>query len=158
MSVIPSSSALSISTKANKSLSDAAPLVGTDTVPVQVPEVLAQPSGSFTTPVPIPEKGQVMELMPPPLDRKEIVLGLPAPSARSAAQRSQKEWRRNRDRQEEEMFQRCGRRAFGAFAAISCQGSFLKNKFSCRILCSSIILTLISFAVHNVDQRDDQRL
>ncbi|KAF2617043.1 hypothetical protein F2Q68_00039360 [Brassica cretica] len=105
MLVIPSSSALSISTEGNKSLSDAAPLVGTDTVPVQVPEVLAQPSGSFTTPVPIPEKGKVMESMPPPLDRKEIVLGLPAPSARSAAQRSQKEWRRNRDRQEEEMFQ-----------------------------------------------------
>ena len=81
MSVFPSSSALSISTEGNKSLSDAAPLVGTDTVPVQVPEVLAQPSGSSTTPVSIPEKGQVMELMPPPLDRKEIVLGLPAPSA-----------------------------------------------------------------------------
>ncbi|KAF3549592.1 hypothetical protein DY000_02008046 [Brassica cretica] len=72
---------LSISIEGHKSLSDAAPLVGTDTVPVQVPEVLAQPSGSSTTPVPIPEKGQVMESMPPPLDRKEIVLGLPAPSA-----------------------------------------------------------------------------
>ncbi|WZZ44845.1 hypothetical protein YC2023_041104 [Brassica napus] len=81
MSAIPSSSALSISTEGNKSLSDDAPLVLTDTVPVQVPEVLAQPSGSSTTPVPIPEKGQVMESMPPPLDRKEIVLGLPAPSA-----------------------------------------------------------------------------
>ncbi|KAF2604048.1 hypothetical protein F2Q70_00026556 [Brassica cretica] len=81
MSAIPSSSALSISTEGNKSLSDAAPLVGTDTVPVQVPEVLAQSSGSSTTPVSIPEKGQVMESMPPPLDRKEIVLGLPTPSA-----------------------------------------------------------------------------
>ncbi|KAF2595433.1 hypothetical protein F2Q70_00044783 [Brassica cretica] len=81
MSAIPSSSALSISAKGNKSLSDAASLVGTDTAPLQVPEVLAQPSGSSTTPVPIPEKGQVMESMPPPLDRKEIVLGLPAPSA-----------------------------------------------------------------------------
>ncbi|KAF3521895.1 hypothetical protein F2Q69_00047936 [Brassica cretica] len=68
-------------TEGNKSLSDAAPLVGTDTTLVQVPEVLAQPSGSSTTPVPIPEKGQVMESMPPPLDRKEIVLGLHAPSA-----------------------------------------------------------------------------
>ncbi|KAF2594906.1 hypothetical protein F2Q70_00043417 [Brassica cretica] len=81
MSAIPPSSALSISAEGNKSLSDAAPLVGTDTTPVQVPEVLAQPSGSSTTPVPIPEKGQVMESMPPPLDRKEIVLGLPTPSA-----------------------------------------------------------------------------
>ncbi|KAF3525269.1 hypothetical protein F2Q69_00050664 [Brassica cretica] len=54
---------------------------GMDTAPVQVPEVLSQPSGSSTTTVPIPEKGQVMESMPPPLDRKEIVLGLPAPSA-----------------------------------------------------------------------------
>ncbi|KAF2585050.1 hypothetical protein F2Q70_00035109 [Brassica cretica] len=53
-SAIPSSSALSISAKGNKSQSDAAPLVGTYTAPVQVPE---------------------------PLDRKEIVLGLPAPSA-----------------------------------------------------------------------------
>ncbi|KAF2604945.1 hypothetical protein F2Q70_00025880 [Brassica cretica] len=42
---------------------------------------LAQPSGSSTTPVSIPEKGQVMESMPPPLDRKEIVLELPAPRA-----------------------------------------------------------------------------
>ncbi|KAF2557641.1 hypothetical protein F2Q68_00013649 [Brassica cretica] len=81
MSAIPSSYALSISAEGNKSLSDDAPLVGTNTAPVQVLEVLAQPSGSSTTPVSIPEKGQVMELMPPPLDRKEIVLGLPAPSA-----------------------------------------------------------------------------
>ncbi|KAF3519667.1 hypothetical protein DY000_02060126 [Brassica cretica] len=57
------------------------PLPGTNTAPVQVPEVLAQPSGSSTTPAPILEKGQVMESMPPPLDRKDIVLGLPAPSS-----------------------------------------------------------------------------
>ncbi|KAF2579979.1 hypothetical protein F2Q68_00004670 [Brassica cretica] len=38
MSAIPSSSALSISAKGNKSQSDAAPLIGTDTAPVQVPE------------------------------------------------------------------------------------------------------------------------
>ena len=80
-SAIPSSSALPISAEGNKSLSDAAPLVGTDTTPVQVPEVLAQPSGYSTTPVLIPEKGQAMESMPPPLDRKEIVLGLPVPTA-----------------------------------------------------------------------------
>ncbi|KAF3508415.1 hypothetical protein F2Q69_00007318 [Brassica cretica] len=80
-SAIPSSSALSISAEGNKSLSDAAPLVGTDTAPVQVPDVLAQPSSSSTTPVLIREIGQAMELMPPPLDRKEIFLGLPAPSA-----------------------------------------------------------------------------
>ncbi|KAL0688477.1 hypothetical protein Bca4012_088154 [Brassica carinata] len=81
MSAIPSSSALSFSAEGNKSQSDVAPLVGTDTAPVQVSEVLAQPSGSSTTPVPILERGQVMDSMPPPLDRKEIVLGLPAPSA-----------------------------------------------------------------------------
>ncbi|KAF3602848.1 hypothetical protein F2Q69_00034063 [Brassica cretica] len=80
-SAIPSSSALSFSAEGNKSQSDVAPLVGTDTAPVQVSEVLAQPSGSSTTPVPILERGQVMDSMPPPLDRKEIVLGLPAPSA-----------------------------------------------------------------------------
>ncbi|KAF3583961.1 hypothetical protein F2Q69_00027789 [Brassica cretica] len=81
MLAIPSSYALSISAEGNKSLSDAAPLVGTDTAPVHVPEVLAQHSGSSTTPLPILDKGQVMESMPPPLDRKEIVLGLSAPSA-----------------------------------------------------------------------------
>ncbi|KAF3600759.1 hypothetical protein F2Q69_00035848 [Brassica cretica] len=80
-SAIPSSYALSISAEGNKCLSDDAPLVGTDTAHLQVPEVLSQPSGSSTTPVPIPEKGQTMELMPPPLDRKEIVLGLSAPRA-----------------------------------------------------------------------------
>ncbi|KAF2603304.1 hypothetical protein F2Q70_00026222 [Brassica cretica] len=42
---------------------------------------LGPTSGLFHYPVPIPEKGQVMESMLPPLDRKEIVLGLPAPSA-----------------------------------------------------------------------------
>ncbi|KAF3532490.1 hypothetical protein DY000_02038382 [Brassica cretica] len=80
-SAIPSSSALSISAEGNKSQSDVAPLVGTDTAPVKVSEVLAQPSGSSTTPVSILERGQVMDSMPPLLDKKEIVLGLPAPSA-----------------------------------------------------------------------------
>ncbi|KAF2536671.1 hypothetical protein F2Q68_00020166 [Brassica cretica] len=45
------------------------------------PEVSAQPSASSTTPVPAPKEEKVTELMPPPLDRKEIVLGLPASSA-----------------------------------------------------------------------------
>ncbi|KAF3523404.1 hypothetical protein F2Q69_00047814 [Brassica cretica] len=80
-SAISSSSALLISAEGKKSLSDVAPLVGMDMVPVQVPEVLAQPWGSSTTPVPIPEKGKAMESMPPPLDMKEIVLVIPAPSA-----------------------------------------------------------------------------
>ncbi|KAF3579711.1 hypothetical protein DY000_02030960 [Brassica cretica] len=101
-SAIPSSSALSISAEGNKSQSDVAPLVGTDTTPVQVPEVLAQPSGYSTTPVLILERGQVMVSMPPPLDRKEIVLGLPAPSAaplpkgrkrNGAATETAKKWR-----------------------------------------------------------------
>ncbi|KAH0873034.1 hypothetical protein HID58_070396 [Brassica napus] len=50
-------------------------------VPVQVPEVSAQPSGSSTTPVPAPTEEKSTELMPPPLDMKEIVLGLPVSSA-----------------------------------------------------------------------------
>ncbi|KAF3587593.1 hypothetical protein F2Q69_00030770 [Brassica cretica] len=50
-------------------------------VPVQVPEVSAQPSGSSTRPVPAPKEEKATELMPPHLDRKEIVLGLPASSA-----------------------------------------------------------------------------
>ncbi|KAF3528895.1 hypothetical protein DY000_02042960 [Brassica cretica] len=44
-------------------------------------EVSAQPSGSSTTPVPAPKEEKATELMPPPLDRKEIVLGLPASNA-----------------------------------------------------------------------------
>ncbi|KAH0858384.1 LOW QUALITY PROTEIN: hypothetical protein HID58_086645, partial [Brassica napus] len=43
--------------------------------------VSTQPSGSSTTPVPAPKEEKAAELMPPPLDRKEIVLGLPASSA-----------------------------------------------------------------------------
>ncbi|KAH0862566.1 hypothetical protein HID58_079777 [Brassica napus] len=50
-------------------------------VPVQVPEVSAQPSGSSTTPVPAPKEEKATELMSPPLDRKEIVQGLRASSA-----------------------------------------------------------------------------
>ena len=69
-SAIPSSSARSSSAEGNKSPGGAAPLVGTDMAPVQVPEVSARPSDSSTTPISIPEKEQVKELMPPPLDKK----------------------------------------------------------------------------------------
>ncbi|KAH0903664.1 hypothetical protein HID58_043167 [Brassica napus] len=65
----------------NKSPGDATPLAESAVVPVQVPEVSAQPSDSSTTQVPAPKEEKAMELMPPPLDRKEIVLGLSASSA-----------------------------------------------------------------------------
>ncbi|KAF2572216.1 hypothetical protein F2Q70_00002112 [Brassica cretica] len=73
--------AMSTSAGGNKSPGDATPLAESAMVPVQVPEVSAQPSGSSTTPVPAPKEEKATELMPPPLDRKEIVLGLPASSA-----------------------------------------------------------------------------
>ncbi|KAF3572607.1 hypothetical protein F2Q69_00059684 [Brassica cretica] len=78
---ILSSPAMSTSAGGNKSPGDATPLAESAMVPVQVPEVSAQPSGSSTTPVPAPKEEKATELMPPPLDRKEIVLGLPASSA-----------------------------------------------------------------------------
>ncbi|KAF3510492.1 hypothetical protein F2Q69_00007581 [Brassica cretica] len=79
--VILSSPAMSTSAGGNKSPGDATPLAESAMVPVQVLEVSAQPSGSSTTPVPAPKEKKATELMPPPLDRKEIVLGLPASSA-----------------------------------------------------------------------------
>ncbi|WZZ78106.1 hypothetical protein YC2023_098678 [Brassica napus] len=78
---ILSSPAMSTSAGGNKSPGDATPLAESAMVPVQVPEVSAQPSGSSTTPVPAPKEEKATELMPPPLDRKEIVLGIPASSA-----------------------------------------------------------------------------
>ncbi|KAF3517318.1 hypothetical protein DY000_02060507 [Brassica cretica] len=78
---ILSSPTMSTSAGGNKSPGDATPLAESAMVPVQVSEVSAQPSGSSTTPVPAPKEEKATELMPPPLDRKEIVLGLPASSA-----------------------------------------------------------------------------
>ena len=78
---ILSSPAMSTSAGGNKSPGDATPLAESAMVPVQVPEVSAQPSGSSTIPVPASKEEKATELMPPPLDRKEIVLGLPASSA-----------------------------------------------------------------------------
>ncbi|KAF3595276.1 hypothetical protein DY000_02024953 [Brassica cretica] len=78
---ILSSPAMSTSAGGNMSPGDAAPLAESAMVPVQVPKVSAQPSGSSTTPVPAPKEEKATKLMPPPLDRKEIVLGLPASSA-----------------------------------------------------------------------------
>ncbi|KAF2576223.1 hypothetical protein F2Q70_00002111 [Brassica cretica] len=78
---ILSSPAMSTSAGGNKSPGDATPLAESAMVPVQVPEVSAQPLGSSPTPVPAPKEEKATELMPPPLDRKEIVLGLPASSA-----------------------------------------------------------------------------
>ena len=96
MPAILSSPAMSTSAGGNKSPGDAAPLAESAMVSVQVPEVSAQPSGSSTTPVPATES------MPPPLDIKEIVLRLPAPSAaplpkgrkrNDAATETAKNWR-----------------------------------------------------------------
>ncbi|KAF2576399.1 hypothetical protein F2Q70_00005409 [Brassica cretica] len=81
VSAILSSPAMSTSAGGNKSPGDAAPLAESAMVPVQVSEVSAQPSGSSTTPVPAPKEEKATELMPPPLDRKGIVLGIPASSA-----------------------------------------------------------------------------
>ncbi|KAF3528227.1 hypothetical protein DY000_02042958 [Brassica cretica] len=78
---ILSSPAMSTSTGGNKSPGDATTLAESAVVPVQVPEVSAQPWDSSTKPVPTPKEEKATELMPPPLDRKEIVLGLPASSA-----------------------------------------------------------------------------
>ncbi|KAF3567936.1 hypothetical protein DY000_02014315 [Brassica cretica] len=78
---ILSSPAMSTSAGGNKSPGDATPLAESAMVPVQVPEVSAQSSGSSTTPVPAPKEEKAMELMPPPSDRKEIVLRLPASGA-----------------------------------------------------------------------------
>ncbi|KAF3511282.1 hypothetical protein F2Q69_00005393 [Brassica cretica] len=72
---------MSTSARGNKSPGDATPLAESAMVPVQVLKVSAQPSGSSTTPVPTPKEEKAMELMHPPLDRKEIVLGHPASSA-----------------------------------------------------------------------------
>ena len=46
-----------------------------------VPDALAQPSGSSTTPILIEGNEKATESMPPPPARKEIVLALRAPSA-----------------------------------------------------------------------------
>ncbi|WZZ64818.1 hypothetical protein YC2023_076188 [Brassica napus] len=81
VSAILSAPAMSTSAGGNKSPGDATPLAESAMVPVQVSEVSDQPSGSSTTLVPAPKEEKTTELMPPPLDRKEIVLGLPASSA-----------------------------------------------------------------------------
>ncbi|KAF3572203.1 hypothetical protein F2Q69_00058871 [Brassica cretica] len=46
-----------------------------------VPDALAQPIGSSTTPIFVEEKEKAAESMPPPPARKEIVMALHAPSA-----------------------------------------------------------------------------
>nr|VDC99371.1 unnamed protein product [Brassica oleracea] len=92
---ILSSPAMSTSAGGNKSPGDAAPLAESAMVPVQVSEVSAQPSGSSTTPVPAPKEEKATELMPLPLDRKEIVLGLPASKRTGAATETVKKRRCN---------------------------------------------------------------
>ncbi|KAL0749681.1 hypothetical protein Bca101_031684 [Brassica carinata] len=103
---------MSTSAGGNKSPGDATPLAGSAMVPVQVLEVSAQPSGSSTTPVPAPkeEKGDH-----PRGSRVQCC---------SFDQKSQEDWRCDRDRQEEEMYRWCGRGALGNFVATSCQGLF----------------------------------
>ncbi|KAF3484807.1 hypothetical protein F2Q69_00052243 [Brassica cretica] len=51
-----------------------------------MPDALAQPSGSSTTPIPIEGNEKATESMPPPPARKEIVLALRAPSATPVVQ------------------------------------------------------------------------
>ncbi|KAF2546617.1 hypothetical protein F2Q70_00021822 [Brassica cretica] len=60
---ILSSPAMSTSARGNKSSGDATPLAESAMVPVQVPEVSAQPSGSSTTPVPALKEERATELM-----------------------------------------------------------------------------------------------
>ncbi|KAF3523718.1 hypothetical protein F2Q69_00046086 [Brassica cretica] len=62
---------------------DPTPSAGTG-VPL-VPDALAQPSGSSTTPGPVAEKEQTVKTMPPPPVKRAIVLALFAPSATPAA-------------------------------------------------------------------------
>ncbi|KAF2603306.1 hypothetical protein F2Q70_00026220 [Brassica cretica] len=59
---ILSSPAMSTSAGGNKSPGDATPLAESAMVPVQVPEVSAQPSGSSTTPVPAPKEEKATEI------------------------------------------------------------------------------------------------
>ncbi|KAL0876698.1 hypothetical protein Bca101_026403 [Brassica carinata] len=53
---VPSSSAMSSSAEGNKSPDHAVPFVGADAALAMVPEVSAQPSGSSTTPAPVPKE------------------------------------------------------------------------------------------------------
>ncbi|KAL0734193.1 hypothetical protein Bca4012_010403 [Brassica carinata] len=56
---VPSSSEMSSSAGGKKSSVYAAPVVEADATLVMVPEVLVQPSGSSTTPAPIPKEEKV---------------------------------------------------------------------------------------------------
>ncbi|KAJ4873979.1 Uncharacterized protein Rs2_44251 [Raphanus sativus] len=72
-SAVPSSSAMSSLAEGKKSTDHAAPFVGADTALATVPEVSVQPSGSSTTPAPVPkeEKGLPAASTPPlPKSRK----------------------------------------------------------------------------------------
>ena len=51
-----------------------------------VPDALAQPTGSSTTPILVEDKEKAAESMPPPPARKEIILALHAPSAAPVVQ------------------------------------------------------------------------
>ncbi|KAF2575396.1 hypothetical protein F2Q70_00005502 [Brassica cretica] len=58
-----------------------------------VPDALAQPTGSSTTPILVEDKEKAAESMPPPPARKEIVLGLRAPIAAPVVQpKGRKRW------------------------------------------------------------------
>ncbi|WZZ61283.1 hypothetical protein YC2023_061390 [Brassica napus] len=80
----PSSSALAIAPGHGTevvTLRDSGTLAGSG-----VPDVLALPAGSSTTPILIEDKERAADSMPPPPSRKEIVLALRAPSVVPVAQ------------------------------------------------------------------------
>ena len=142
---ILSSPAMSTSAGGNKSPGDATPLAESAMVPVQVPEVSAQPSGSSTTPVPAPKEEKATELMPPPLDRKEIVLGLPASSAAPLT----KSRKRTGAATETVKKRRCTAGAEGEPSGPLSQhrAKVCFDYFQHEPPCSTIILTLISCIV-----------
>lgn len=79
--VILALSAISTSAAGTEPSRDASPLMGQDVTSTHVPDALAQPWVSSTTPIHVAEKENATELMPPPPVKRETVLGLPAPSA-----------------------------------------------------------------------------
>ncbi|KAF3493381.1 hypothetical protein DY000_02053627 [Brassica cretica] len=153
---ILSSPAMSTLAGGNKSPGDATPLTESAMVPVQVPEVLAQPSGSSTTPIPAPKEEKATELMPPPLDRKEIVLGLPTSSAAPLT----KSRKRTNAATETVKKRRCTAGAEGEPLGPLSQhrAKVYFDYFQHKPPCYTIIQTVISCIVCIPDCRDAQRL
>ncbi|KAL0802511.1 hypothetical protein Bca101_057687 [Brassica carinata] len=79
--VISASSTISTSAVGTEGPRDAARFVGQDVTSTHVPDALAQPSDSSTTPIPVVGKENATESMPPLPVKIVTVLGLPAPSS-----------------------------------------------------------------------------